>query len=213
MSHWKGHDCYVGLDLASVSDFACVAYLFQDKGILYPYVKSYLPIDTINDKAGVMGHQYRDWMEKGDLVATDGSVTDLNYIKTDLLKTFEQYRIKEVAFDPYGALGLVTDLMDLGLPMVKHAQSIVAMSDPSKEFEKAVLDGTIAHGDDPILRWMAANCVIWTDPNENIKVRKQANSSINKIDGIIALIMALSRMTVHGGAKPSPYEVRGIRSI
>ncbi len=81
--------------------------------------------------------------------------------------------------------------------MVKVPQNIMSLSDPSKEFEKSVLSKTLCHGDDPVLRWMAANCVIYTDPNDNIKVKKQ--QAANKIDGVIALIMALGRMKLNGG--------------
>jgi phage terminase large subunit-like protein len=127
------------------------------------------------------------------------------------MKSFEKFQIKQVAFDPYGALGLVTELMDHGLPMVKFPQNIMSMSDPSKELEKAILDKKLAHGNDPVIRWMAANCVIYTDPNDNIKVKKEAVA--NKIDGIIAIIMALGRMKLNGGLQPSPYETRGIRTL
>ena len=211
ISYWKGKPCYIGLDLASVNDFACVAYLFQENGVLYPYISSYLPMDTILDKSGAMGFKYREWMDQNQITATDGSVTDLAYIKDELLKSFEIYQVKQIAFDPYGALQLVTELMDKGLPMVKFPQNITSMSDPSKELEKAVLSKTLAHGGDPVLRWMAANCVIYTDPNDNIKVKKEA--ATNKIDGVIALIMALGRMKTNGGLQPSPYESRGIRTI
>lgn len=211
LSYWHGKPCYVGLDLASVSDFASVAYLFQENGKIYPYVSNYLPTDTIYEKAGVMGDKYREWVSAGHIIPTDGAVTDLNYIKEELMKSFEKFQIKQVAFDPYGALGLVTELMDYGLPMIKFPQNITSMSDPSKELEKAVLDKTLAHGNDPVIRWMAANCVIWTDPNDNIKVKKEAVT--NKIDGIIAIIMALGRMKLNGGLQPSPYETRGIRTL
>lgn len=211
LSYWHGKPCYVGLDLASVSDFACVAYLFQENGIIYPYVSSYLPMDTIEEKAGTMGDKYREWVQQGHITATDGAVTDLNYIRDELMKSFEKFQIKQVAFDPYGALGLVTELMDHGLPMVKFPQNITSMSDPSKELEKAILDKKLAHGNDPVIRWMAANCVIYTDPNDNIKVKKEAVA--NKIDGVIAIIMALGRMKLNGGLQPSPYETRGIRTL
>ena len=211
MEHFKGKPCYVGLDLASVSDFACVAYIFQENGLLYPYVKSYVPMDTVLDKAGAMGSKYREWVDQGHIVATDGSVTDLAFIKHELLASFEKYQVKQIGFDPYGALGLVTELLDRGLPMIKVPQNIMSLSDPSKEFEKAVLAKTLCHGNDPVLRWMAANCVIYTDPNDNIKVRK--DNVANKIDGIIALIMALGRMKLNGGLTPSPYESRGIRTL
>ena len=95
--------------------------------------------------------------------------------------------------------------------MVKFPQNIMNMSDPAKEFEKAVLSKRMVHGDDPVVRWMASNSVIWTDVNDNIKVKKDA--AANKIDAVIAIIMALGRMKVHAGLQPSPYETRGIRTL
>jgi phage terminase large subunit-like protein len=86
------------------------------------------------------------------------------------------------------------------------------MSDPAKEFEKAVLSKRLAHGSDAVLSWMVSNCAVWSDVNDNIKVKKDG-SQANKIDGVIAIIMALGRMKVHSGLQPSPYETRGIRTL
>jgi len=194
-----------------VNDFASVALLFQEGGNLYPYVYNYLPMDTITDKAGAMGAKYREWLDQGYIIATDGSVTDLNYIKQQVITACEQYNVKQIAFDPYGAHELVSELLEQGLPMVKFPQNIMNMSDPAKEFEKAVLSRTMVHGNDPVVRWMASNAVIWTDVNDNIKVKK--DQAANKIDAVIAIIMALGRMKVHAGLQPSPYESRGIRTL
>ena len=212
LSYWKGKPCYIGLDLASVNDFACVALLFQEKGFIYPYVQSYLPLDTITQKSGAMGGRYKEWMDSGQIIATDGSVTDLKYIKEQVLQACEDYQVKQIAFDPYGAHELVAELLGQGLPMVKFAQNIMNMSDPSKEFEKAILSKRLAHGADSVLAWMVSNCSVWSDVNDNIKVKKDGNQS-NKIDGVIAIIMALGRMKVDSGLQPSPYETRGIRTL
>ncbi len=91
------------------------------------------------------------------------------------------------------------------------SQGIMAMSDPSKELEKHILSGNIAHGNDPVLSWMISNCVLYQDPNDNIKVKKEMDK--NKIDGVIALIMALGRMKVNGGLETSVYESRGMRTF
>jgi phage terminase large subunit-like protein len=96
--------------------------------------------------------------------------------------------------------------------MVKFPQNIMNMSDPSKELEKSILSKTLAHGGDSVLGWMVSNCAVWADVNDNIKVKKNGNQS-NKIDGVIAIIMALGRMKVHAGLQPSPYESRGIRTL
>lgn len=212
IEHFKNKTCYVGLDLASVNDFACVALLFQENGYLYPYIQSYLPMDTITSKSGAMGAKYSEWLQSGEIIATDGSVTDLTYIKEQVIAACETYNVKQIAFDPYGAHELVAELLDQGLPMVKFAQNILNMSDPAKEFEKSILSQRLCHGNDPVLSWMVSNCAVWSDVNDNIKVKKDGGQA-NKIDGVIALIMALGRMKVNSGLQPSPYETRGIRTL
>lgn len=208
---FKGQPCYIGLDLASVSDFACVALMFPKDGKVYTYLQSYLPLDTIRDKAGHMSAHYQAWLDSGRLIATDGNVTDLSYIKDQVLKACEQYNVREIGFDPWGANELSADLVDRGLPMVKVGQGIASLSDGSKEFEKLVKSQRIVHGQDPVLTWMVSNCVIYTDPSDNIKVKKEVES--NKIDGVIASIMALGRLKVNGGLVANPYEKRGIRTL
>lgn len=210
-----GYDCYIGLDLASVSDFACMALLFpvweDDELYIYQYLVSYLPEETVYEKAGALGAQYRDWVNKGYVKATPGNVTDLSYIKQDILQAMEDFNVREIAYDPYGATELSASLIDEGAPMVKMSQSIMSMSDPSKELEKAIKGRYLVPGDDPVMSWMISNCVIYTDPNDNIKVRKEHDA--NKVDGVIATIMALGRLKVNGGDAPSPYETRGIRTL
>lgn len=214
---WAHQDCYIGLDLASVSDFACMSLLFPvwddeiDDMLVYQYIQSYLPEETVYEKAGALGAQYRDWVNKGYVKATPGNVTDLSYIKQDVLQAMENYTVREIAYDPYGANELSASLIDEGAPMVKMSQSIMSMSDPSKELEKAIKGRTLVPGDDPVMSWMISNCVVYTDPNDNIKVRKEHDA--NKVDGVIATIMALGRLKVNGGAAPNPYNTRGIRTL
>lgn len=211
LEYWKGRDAYVGLDLAQVSDIAAAVILFEENGKLYPYGRYYLPLDTVREASGQLGNLYTGWVREGHIITTDGNVTDLTYIEDDLMTFFEDYNLREVAFDPYGATQLTSNMLDHGLPMVKMSQSIMSMSDPAKELEKAIKSGTLCPGDDPVMAWAISNCVIYVDPNDNIKVKKENENQ--KIDPVIALIMALGRLKVHGGAKPSPYEKRGIRTI
>jgi phage terminase large subunit-like protein len=211
----RGRDCYMGLDLASVSDFASLALLFPEwhgnTMWIYQYLQNYLPEATVYDKAGALGARYRKWVEDGYVKATPGNVTDLSYIKQDIQDALEKFNVREIAYDPYGANELSASLLDEGAPMVKVSQSIMSMSDPAKELEKAIKAGTLVPGGDPVMSWMISNCVIYTDPNDNIKVRKEHDA--NKVDGVIATIMALGRLKVNGGDAPNPYESRGIRTL
>ena len=211
METFKGTPCWVGLDLASVSDFASMCILFSKDGVIYPYIKHYLPEDTVYNTSGQLGVKYNQWVNEGYITVTEGNVTDLSYIQQDLEDIMGEYQVKEIAYDPFGANQITAALLEKGAPMVKMSQGIMAMSDPSKELEKHILSGAVAHGGDPVLSWMISNCVLYVDPNDNIKVKKEMDK--NKIDGVIALIMALSRMKVNGGLQPSVYETRGMRTF
>jgi len=60
-----------------------------------------------------------------------------------------------------------------------------------KEMEKLTLEQTLAHNGHPVLRWMMDNIFIRRDPAGNIKPDKE--KSTEKIDGAVAMIMALDR--------------------
>jgi phage terminase large subunit-like protein len=70
-----------------------------------------------------------------------------------------------------------------------------------------ILSHRLAHGNNPVLNWMADNLVAREDPAGNIKPDKER--SIEKIDGMVALIMALDRAIRHGSNR-SIYEERGL---
>ena len=85
------------------------------------------------------------------------------------------------------------------------------MSPPTKELMNLVLDQRIAHGGNPVLRWMIDNVTIRSDPAGNIKADKE--KSTEKIDGAIATIMALDRAIRHEGDGSSVYDERGLLFI
>ena len=208
----KGKPCYIGLDLASVSDFACIAVMFPlEGGMVAQYVYSFLPEDTVEEKAGHLSREYKSWLQGGFITTTAGNVNDLSYMKERVLELCQDFNVREIAYDAWGAAELSADLIDRGLPMVKFGQGMGSMSSPSKSYETLVKSGKLLHGNDPVVNWMASNCEIWSDVNDNIKVRK--GSPANKIDGIIAAIMALGRLDVNGGLPESAYTTRGIRVI
>ena len=83
------------------------------------------------------------------------------------------------------------------------------MSQPTHDFLRLVHAGRLQHGGHPVLRWMASNLVLQTDPAGNVKPHK--GKAKDKIDGIVATIMALGRAMVSPKPKRSVYEERGLR--
>ena len=85
------------------------------------------------------------------------------------------------------------------------------MSAPMKELERLVYAGKLAHNNNAVLTWMADNVVATKDSAGNIKPDKE--KAVEKIDGIVALIMALDRATRGGDAAGSVYEEQEIRTL
>ena len=84
------------------------------------------------------------------------------------------------------------------------------MSAPMKDLMTFVSQGRVHHGNNPVLRWMADNLAVEQDAAGNLKPSKK--KSTEKIDGMVALVMALDR-AVRGGYKVSKYESQGVASV
>ena len=153
---------------------------------------------------------YDAWVRDGQVVATEGNVIDYGVIERDIKQLGEEYNIREIAFDRWGATQISQNLAAAGFEMVQMGQGFASMSAPTKELERLVLARQMGHGGQPVLRWMADNVTVDQDAAGNVKPSKA--KSTQKIDGIVAGIMAQSRATVHGAAQQvSVYEERGIR--
>lgn len=207
-----GEEVYCGLDLASTTDIAALVLVHpcDDKTFdVIPYF--WIPEDSLKNRTINDENMYTAWIQSGLMEATPGNVIDYNYIRQKIFDLSEKYQIKEIAFDPWNATQLVRDLEDDGATMVPMRQGFVSMTGPTKEFLTLVLSRRIRHGGHPVLRWMADNMVVRKDPAGNLKPDKE--KSTEKIDGMVALIMALDRAMRHEGEGASVYETRGLITI
>ena len=141
-------------------------------------------------------------------MSTEGNVIHYDFIEKFIMDLSEKYHILEIAVDRWNATHVIQNLEDNGLTMVPFGQGFASMSAPTKEFYRLLMEGKIIHGGHPVMRWMAGNVVVDTDPAGNIKVTKA--KSKEKIDGIVAAIMALDRAVRHEGEGRSVYDTRGI---
>ena len=208
-----GQVCYGGLDLASSVDIAAFEIVFppKEEGGLWRVVSRFwIPEENIIERARRDRVPYDAWVRDGYITATPGNVIDYAFIMAEIERLGEVYDIREIAFDRWGAVQISTALEERGFTMVQFGQGLRSMSPPTKELLRMVLDGKLAHGGHPVLRWMADNMVVDTDPAGNVKPNKK--KSREKIDGMVALIMALDRATRHQNSG-SVYETRGIRTL
>ena len=137
---------------------------------------------------------------------------DYSYIKKKILELADEYSGFSLAFDPWNATSLVTDLMGEGLQCVPTRQGFATLSAPTKELERLVLCKRLRHAGNPVLKSHVESALVQSDAAGNIKPDKARSTA--RIDGLIALIMALnSTMLSTSGSNRSVYESRGIELL
>lgn len=211
----EGRVCYGGLDLSSTTDLTsfCLVFPPEDEDEPY-YVLPYfwVPEDTLELRVKRDHVPYDLWHRQGYLETTEGNVVHYGYIEKFIERLGERFNIREIAFDRWGAVQMVQNLENMGFTVVPMGQGFASMSPPTKELMKLTLEKKLAHGGHPVLRWNMDNIFICTDPAGNIKADKAR--STEKIDGAIAMIMALDRAIRCGNdVSESVYDSRGLLFI
>lgn len=208
----EGRVCYGGLDLSSTTDLTSFCLVFPPEEEDEPYyVLPYfwVPEDTLDLRVKRDHVPYDLWNRQGYIETTEGNVVHYGYIEKFIERLGERFNIREIAFDRWGAVQMVQNLETMGFTVVPMGQGFASMSPPTKELMKLVLEKKIAHGGHPVLRWNMDNIYIRTDPAGNIKADKA--KSTEKIDGAIAMIMALDRAVRCGNdTSESVYDTRGL---
>lgn len=206
----EGRVCYGGLDLSSTSDITAFVLVFppldeDDKYWIMPFF--WIPEDCLDLRVKRDHVPYDLWQRQGLLETTEGNVIHYGYIEKFIERLGEQYNIREIAFDRWGATQMVQDLEGMGFTVVPFGQGFRDMSPPTKELMKLTLEQRLAHGGNPVLEWMMDNVYVRTDPAGNIKMDKE--KSTEKIDGAVATVMALDRAIRKGNDNSeSVYDTR-----
>lgn len=211
-----GRTCYGGIDLSTVSDITawvlCFPPRIEDEKFEFLF-RFFIPGDELYERVRNDKVPYDVWIEKGFVCATPGPSIDYNFVLDKIRNDSEIYDIKQIAYDPHNASHIVQILENENFTMVKFGQGMMSMSPPSKDFEKRVLDGGIAHNNNPVMKWMVGCTTIYQDSNSNIKpVKPDRGKTSKRIDGVIATIEALDA-AIRNQKKRSVYETRGILNI
>ena len=206
--------CWIGLDLSKRSDITAAVALFKHAGAdgaepTYSVLPHFwAPAANIETKEQRDGVPYREWARTGLMTLTPGDVTDYPTIKRFILERWApKFAVQEIAYDPYNATHLASELQDAGLTLVEFPQTIKHVAPPTMELKNLVLQGRLRHGGNPILRWMVENVAVVSDVNDNQRLTKKASTA--RIDGVAALVNALGRASV-ADSTASVYQQRGI---
>lgn len=203
-----GQPCYTGVDFAAKRDLCAVMHLFPEpEGAFAVFGRYYLPRDTVDLP---QNQHYRTWERQGWLTVCDGNANDFSRIRDDVIAHAARHPILELPFDQYQAHQTVQDWQAAKIPCVEFPQGWRFFSEPMKQLDVLIASGRLRHSGDPVLAWALGNVVAREDTRGNVYPRKERDA--DKIDPVVALIMALARALVHGNAAPaaSVYESRGI---
>ena len=210
-----GRTCYGGLDLSNTLDVTAFVLVFpptdeDDRYIVLP--RFWIPEDAIRERSRNQRVPYDAWLRDELVEATPGETVDYDFVCAQIDKDAQMFDLKEVGFDRWGAPQIYQWGEKRGLTFVQIGQGFQSMSPPMKELEKLIVGKRLAHGDNAPLTWMAHNLVATKDPAGNIKPDKR--KSREKIDGMVALIMALDRATRHDpDAGRSVYDEQDVREL
>lgn len=180
-----GKVCYVGLDLASKCDITAAAFWFpESRTVDYLFCVPESKVLEMSDRV-----DYRLWRERGWLTVTPGKTLDEDWFVATLIARMDLYDVRKVAYDPWAMWNILPKFGRYTERLMEYQQSIRYMSVPTKWLEAAVLRHELNFMDNPVIRWMFKNVVIYRDPNANIKLDKAR--SRNKIDGVVATVDAV----------------------
>lgn len=202
---FEGQSCYQGLDLARKIDMNSRVKLFtrEIEGKRHYYCISpsfYVPYNAVfsadieNQRTA---ERFKKWVETKHLTLTDGAEIDYRVILEDAIADNLNTPINESPIDPHGATNLSHQLADEGLNPITIVQNYTNMSDPMKELEAAIASGRFHHDGNPIMTWCMGNVVGKYLPGNDDVVRPIKEQNENKIDGAVALIMAIGRAMLH----------------
>jgi phage terminase large subunit-like protein len=219
LASFAGRQVFGGLDLSSTTDLSALCLVaWRDDGGLDVWWRFWMPSATIKERSKNDHVAYDQWIDEGWIVGTEGDVVDYDVIRSSIsgwLPENEEHadRIRaatngagicdhvdlvELAIDRWNATQITTQLSTDGVTVVPFGQGFASMTAPTKELERLITGLLLNHGDNPVATWMGGCVEIQSDGAENCKmVKPDRRKSTNRIDGMVALAMALGRALVH----------------
>lgn len=211
-----GRRCFAGVDLSTKIDLTARALVFppdeESAGdqVYHVDVQFFLPEDNMAERVRRDRVPYDVWARAGLITLTPGNIVDQDFILEALQRDAEMFDLQECGYDPWNATQFAVRAQSAGIRMVEMRQGPKTYAEPTKQLEALVKAAFLNHGGNPILRWNAANTTVRVDPNDNYAPDKAR--SMERIDGIVATLMALGRAIVSENTQ-SVYTRRGLTII
>lgn len=189
LSDFDGEKCWGGLDLAQKKDFAAYVKVFNRDGTWYVFTRLYLNELAVSESGNA---HLSGWARSGYVEVTDGDITDFDVLADDMRADCKRFDMQEIAFDPALSMYFAGKLIDEGLPLVEIAQRALFFTPPLIQVENLVLEKKLKFDGNPVLTWMVSNLVVKVSKFNELRSPTKERPE-NKIDGPMAMLMALGR--------------------
>lgn len=189
LSDFTGEKCWMGLDLAQKKDFAALCLVFQHEGIWCVFTRLYLNDMAVQESGNA---HLSGWARAGHVVVTDGDITDFDVLAEDMRGYCKQFDVQEIAFDPALSMYFAGKLIEEGLPLVEISQRALFFTPPLIQVENLVLEKKLKFDGNPVMTWMVSNLVVKVSKFNELRSPTKERPE-NKIDGPMAMLMALGR--------------------
>lgn len=189
-SDYKNKNAVGAIDLSSIRDLTVFTLYWEDKDFIFAFHKIYIPEETLIERIQKENIGYAQWVEAGIITVTPGATIDYDFLIKDIVNISKECQLSKIAYDPWHAQSLIKDLekeLPADVALIEFKQNLASISEPSKLFEKNILDKKIVDNN-PVMAWALSNVVIKADVNGNIKPLKLNEGA--KIDPVITSIMA-----------------------
>ena len=188
-AEFEGLDAFAGLDLAQKNDFAAKVKVIERDGFWHVFTRLYYNQAAVDESPTA---QLPGWVEEGHVIVNEGNLTDFDVIADDMRDDCKRHKMQEFAFDPALSMYFAGKLIDEGLPLVEIAQRSTFFTQVLLQVENLVLAGKLRHDGNPAMTWMISNLVVKVSKFNELRAPVKERPE-NKIDGAIAMLMALGR--------------------
>lgn len=208
---FRKHTCYGGLDLAATRDLTAFVLVWPIEDLIYCHPWFWIPDEGLQERCRRDNVRYDLWADEGLIELTPGPVTDWRFVTTRIQQIAREFDVAEIGFDRCGARDTVGDLMDAGLTVVDVPQGPLTFNAPCRRLESLVLGRKLRHNGHKVLRWNLDCVTVKADANANLRpIKPDRLKSSKRIDGVVALLMALWRQMC---AEDNTISYTGLRSV
>lgn len=201
---------HCGLDLAQTWDvnaFVAVSKAIDDENgeeVFDVICRFWIPEDNAAQRRDEV--PYVMWAKDPEtgLTLTPGDTCDYDYIKRDILAFSKSHQVAKIAADPHNAHYLQQQLQAEGLQVVGFSQKATTMNPCVKLLDSLISQGRLRTADNPILNNHASNCTVRANSDGYLKIMKPSPMSPARVDGMIALTMAVALANDADSAMKTP---------